>query len=104
MRSCARELRLCFAVNATLELVARVTTAVALTAYAWDNLRSDVCCWSPFLGFSGDGNFVKFPSDHGSSSRFPFYVDAQNWKRRLITTEVGPYRWHTHALNVLDCV
>ena len=79
MRSCARELRLCFAVNATLELVARVTTAVALTAYAWDNLRSDVCCWSPFLGFSGDGNFVKFSPLHGSSSRFPLYVDAQNW-------------------------
>jgi hypothetical protein len=46
----------------------------------------------------------KFPSLHGSSLRFPFYVDAQNWKRRAITTEVGPYRWHTHTLNVIDCV
>jgi hypothetical protein len=34
--------------------------------------------------------------------RDPRHFD--NWKRRAITTEVGPYRWHTHTLNVLDCV
>ncbi len=32
--SCAHALRLCFALNATLQLVALVATAVALTAYA----------------------------------------------------------------------
>ena len=34
VHSCAHALRLCFALNATLQLVALVATAVALTAYA----------------------------------------------------------------------
>ena len=57
--------------------------------------RQRLFCRSPFLGFSV---FMALPL------RFPFCVDSQKWKRRSQTTEVGPYRWQTHTLSVLDCV
>ena len=55
VHSCAHALRLCFVLNANLQLVALVTTVVALTVYERVHFVA-----GPFLGFSGEGNVLSF--------------------------------------------
>jgi hypothetical protein len=101
MHSFAHALRLCFALNATLQLVALVATAVALTAYArvhfvvghhFLDSPEKIMCFSSWL-------FRKVPILRRRAE-----LEAQGYQPPSLPTKVGPYRWHTHTLNVLDCV
>ena len=57
----------------------KIDTCLAFDgAFLGDHLRGDVCCWSPFLGFSGEGNvlfFIALPE--GSLLRRRAELEAQ---------------------------